>query len=323
MVVLALAGAVAASQGQNPLHAVKCLGGRQRLMAARVLDAVVVDDTEVVAVGQDAVEAAHGDWLTAREALCATGAQPSCGDALVDLRAAVLAGREQIEELGNDLTALRINRHGTDFVTIKLLADVDVTELGAGDRAATLGLLTHLVAYVGGAGLRLVLVNGVHDGFDELALWRLIQVKHRGDNARANLAQVTLGNAGVDGIAKDPVEVVDDDVVNVVLSLHPRHHLLKDRPLVYGRGRSTGLDELIDDLSAQLIGLPFASFALGRNGNAFGVVVGRHLARIGDTQVEHRSLALGGGLVLVSHWLAARVSHGCRSPWAARIVCDS
>nr|WP_264674509.1 hypothetical protein [Thermobifida fusca] len=114
----------------------------------------------------------------------------------------------------------------------------------------------------------------MNDGLNHLTLGRLAHVEHGGDDAHAELAEFPLGDGGVDAVSEDAVEVVDDDVVDVVLCLDPGDHLLEDGPLVDAGSRAARLDKLIDDCGLEFARLSLARLTLGRNRDAFGVVVG-------------------------------------------------
>lgn len=181
---------------------------------------------------------------------------------------------EQVDALGDERAAFRVDGDGADLTAFGLgLADVEVAQWSGADRAAVLGLLTHLVLDVRAARLRLVLVNRVDDRLHHRALGAFAHVEDGGDDAGTDLLEVALGDASVDAVPKDAIEVVDDHIVDVFLSLDPGDHLLELGPLVDACSRPTRLNELVNDIGVQRVGFTRACFTLSRDGDSLGVVV--------------------------------------------------
>ncbi|HEX3778337.1 MAG TPA: hypothetical protein VHX38_01600 [Pseudonocardiaceae bacterium] len=205
--------------------------------------------------------------------------------------AVVLASAEQLKSLGDERTPFDVNGDGADFAAFGFgFPHVAVAEGGLADRATVLDLLTHLVANIRAAGLRLVLVYGVDDGFDHRAFGAFAHVEHSRDDSGADLAKVAFGDARIDTVSEDAVEVVDDHVVDVFLGFDPCDHFLKYRTLFdAGRG-TTWLYEFPHNVSVERGGFACPRVPLGGNRYSFRVVVSVYLARSGDAQIENCSL---------------------------------
>jgi len=91
------------------------------------------------------------------------------------------------------------------------------------------------------------------------------------------LASSFFGDGGVDGVPGDPVELVDDDVVDVFVLFDPGQHLLEDGALLDVGGGTAGFDELTGDVGNEGLAFEGAGVALSGKGDAFGVVVGLDL----------------------------------------------
>ncbi|MEC3979629.1 hypothetical protein QMK34_30680 [Amycolatopsis sp. H20-H5] len=181
---------------------------------------------------------------------------------------------------------------GADLTAFGLgFADVAVAEFGLADATAVFHLLAHFVFDVGSTGLRLVLVDSVNDGLHHRGFRVFAHVQDGGDDAGTVFLEVAFDHAGIDGVAEDSVEVVDDDVVDVFLCFNPSDHLLKYRSLLDAGGCLAWFDELSHDVCVERLGLTLSGNALCWDGNAFGVVVGVDLAWCGHAQVENGSLA--------------------------------
>jgi hypothetical protein len=131
----------------------------------------------------------------------------------------------------------------------------------------------------------------VEDGFHHGALGVVAHIEDGGDDAGADLLKVALGDARVNAVAEDAVEVVDDDVVDVFLRLDPGDHLLETWPFVDIGGATTWFDELAHNIGVKRVRLALARFPLGRDGDALRVVVSLHLTWRRYPEVEHGTLA--------------------------------
>ncbi|MCR6484045.1 hypothetical protein M8542_14570 [Amycolatopsis sp. OK19-0408] len=260
-------------------------------VAAADLLALMRDVADVVPVTKHQRQLVDRDPL-GRPPWCRPGPQAPLVQFLIQVRQRVVTGRVQLECQSDERGALRIDGYRADLAALGLrFTDVQVAEPGDADGAAVFDLLAHLVADVRAAGFGLVLVDGVQDGLHHGALRAFAHVENGGDNPGTDPLQVPLGDARVNAVSEDSVEVVDDDVVDVFLRLHPGDHLLKGWSFVDAGGGATRLDELADNVRVKLCSLVFAGLALGRDRDAFWIVVGVNLSGRRYTEVEHRALA--------------------------------
>ncbi|HUD05456.1 MAG TPA: hypothetical protein VMR18_00845 [Candidatus Saccharimonadales bacterium] len=278
VVVLALALAVAAPLVEDGLNLCEQLVADQRLVAPLDHLSLVGDVAEVIRIAQQLSQSGRRDRAAGVPAL--SGLQSSDCQLLREALQAELAGGVQLEGVDYQGSAFGVEFHDADVAAFAHIPGVAVAEPGPADGAPVLGLGSHLVGDVGAIPLDSVLVDGVEDHFDHVALWALRQVEGRLDDAYAPLAQLPLGDGGVDGVAEHPVELVDDDVVDLVaVRFDPGHHLLEDDPLLDLLGAAAGLGELVGDFGLKSRALHQAGITLGRDGDSFRVVVGLHLRR--------------------------------------------
>src|SRR6266498_4442125 len=250
VVVLALPGAATVPERENTLYPLEQIGRHDSRVAAFVFVALVGHVADVIAVLKHLVERVERYRLLGC-AFRGTARQSGGRDGLVYLLAGVVARGIQLEGFKDEWCPFLVQCDGAYLAAADVLSDVKVADLGLADAAAILDLLAHLVGDICAARLRLVLVYGVNDGLDHLALGCLAHVEDSGDDTNAHLAELALGDGRVDAVAENTIEVVDDDVVDVLLSPDPSDHLLKDGPLVDGRGGSAGLNEFVDHLRAE------------------------------------------------------------------------
>jgi hypothetical protein len=302
VVVLALADAVAAPVIQDSLNFVEQLLADERLMPTANQFSVVLYVAQVVRVTQ------HGAQLRVGYGTAGVAALPSLQAADRQLLGqglqAELASGEELEGDRDERRPLRIEFDNAYVTSLAGVAGVAVADLGQADRAALLGLRSHLVCDVGALAHDLILVHGVEDRLDHVALGTFRQIEDGLHNADTPLGELPLGDRRVDRVPKDTVELVDDDEVDLVLVfLDPAHHLLEDDAPLDILGASARLDELLDDVGVHRGTLENAGVTLSRDRDAFRVVVGVHLRRRAHSQVQDGSLRggrtslFGGGLL--------------------------
>nr|WP_229866491.1 MULTISPECIES: hypothetical protein [Sinomonas] len=127
----------------------------------------------------------------------------------------------------------------------------------------------------------------------ELTHGRVVDGLCGGYERDAALAQVSHYDGIVVAVPCHAGELVDDDVLDVLVVADSLEHLLEFHPADHRRGRFASLDVLANYRQSELLGLALAGHALGRNRDAFRVVVGVDLARRGDTEVEDRAFLFG------------------------------
>ncbi|MGA8115666.1 MAG: hypothetical protein WCA46_18560 [Actinocatenispora sp.] len=196
--------------------------------------------------------------------------------------------------------AFGVDDDRADDAAVGVVNVVEVAELGAAESAAAAGFLAHLVGDVGTGLAGLVLVERGQDAVHQLADRGVVDSLRGRDQGDAALAQVRHDDRVVVAVPRHARELVDDDHVDVALAVDPREHALERLPLGHLRSRASGLDILVDHRDTQLPCLAQTRFPLGRNGNAFRVVVGPDLAGRGHAQVDHRA---GAGSKVIQRWL--------------------
>nr|WP_241832752.1 hypothetical protein [Amycolatopsis sp. CB00013] len=218
-------------------------------MAAADLVTILRDEAKVVPVSQHQRQLVDRDLLR-RPTRRRTGAKSSLIQLIGQVLKGVVAGGVELERQLDERSSLRIHRDRPDLATFGLqLSDVQVAESRHSDRAAVSNLLSHLVADVRSARLGLILIDCVQDRLHKRALRTLPHVQDGRHHTRTDLLQVSFGDPSIHAVPEDPVEVVDDDVVDVLLSFDPGDHLLELRALVdAGRGPAR-LDKLPNDVS--------------------------------------------------------------------------
>ncbi|MFT3855124.1 MAG: hypothetical protein QM733_20675 [Ilumatobacteraceae bacterium] len=266
----------------------------------------VADVAEVVRVTEHDAQLGVGDRPCSEAPR--SGNEATGGELVRKAFQGVVAGRIKLEGELDKLLAFGVKLDSPDFAAPGLgYPDVAVAEWCSSDGAAILDLLAHLVVNVGAARLRLVLVDRVQHCLDESGFRAVSDVDDGGDDAGAVLGEFTLGDTSIDAVAEDPVEVVDDDVVDVVMHFDPPHHLLEPRSLVDAGGGLAGLDELLDDLSPEAVRFALHGLPLGRDRDAFWVEVGVDLAWCADPQIDNCPRLAGSCSRGASRLLSAHV----------------
>ena len=103
---------------------------------------------------------------------------------------------------------------------------VEVAEWGAADGAAGAGFLAEAFDDFAGEVAGVELGDGAHDAVEEDAAGGLVDVLGGGDQAGAGLVEDAVDVDVVGAVAGQPVEFVDDNVVDVAGVLEVVEHLL-------------------------------------------------------------------------------------------------
>lgn len=260
----------------------------QRLVPTSDLFALVGHVADVVAVPQHLRELVDRDLLR-RVLGGGTGAQTAVVEFVGQLIERVVAGVVQLEGELYERRPLVVEDDGADHPAVGVVDVVEIPDLGAAESPASAGFLPHLVGDVGAGLAGLVLVEGGQDAVHELSDGRVIDRFGGGDERDAALAEVSHDDGVVVAVPRHAGEHVDDDVVDITLSAHACQHPLECFPFGHLRRRAAGLDILIDDGQAQVLGLAQARLPLGRDRDALGVVVGLNLPSGGHAQVDDRT----------------------------------
>ncbi|MDA8315695.1 MAG: hypothetical protein M0010_11055 [Actinomycetota bacterium] len=258
----------------------------ERLVAALVLDAVPIDDADVGPMPEQTGETRDGECLGRVVPIPAPVAKPAMGHLLGQALDRPFAGGVQLEGRPDQRGAFGIGDDVGNLATADGLADVQVTQ-GRLVRVATeLGLLAHalsdLVRQVG----RVELGHEGVDALDQPSRGGLVEVLGHRHERNAAPAQECPNGDMILHVPCQPVDLVDDDRLDVALLADPRQHRSQLRPV--GRPRRLALaDVLVEELPALVADAPDARFALGGDGEAVlgEVLLGLFLGR--DPQVDH------------------------------------
>ncbi|RQM31877.1 hypothetical protein TN91_23615 [Rhodococcus ruber] len=188
---------------KHVLDPVEQLLADDRLVPPWIDLALVGDEADVVWIAQHAVQLADGDRLlrpAGRRADC----QAKVGHLVVEPFQGVITGGVELEGLQDEWRSAFIKRNGVDQVTLKLLPDIEVAQLGAGDGAAVKRLVAHLDPDVLAAELVLDLVHDVGDGFHGFGVGAFAEVLAGREQPDAELVEVALGDGGVHEVAEGP-----------------------------------------------------------------------------------------------------------------------
>ncbi|MBB5083760.1 hypothetical protein HNR40_009265 [Nonomuraea endophytica] len=185
VVVLAGSGAGAALDEQDLLYAVEEFLADQGFVSASVLDALVSDEAQVVAVSEHVSDLVDGDQGACGVSLGGLHAEACVGEGVGDVLEAVSAGGVQLERHLDQGGAVGVEGDRADLAAFMAFAHVEVSDGGASDAAAVDDLLAHLVGDVRALGFGLVLVHGVDHVADQVTDRIVFGVVHDGDEVHA------------------------------------------------------------------------------------------------------------------------------------------
>ncbi|WP_232303896.1 hypothetical protein [Pseudofrankia sp. DC12] len=293
VLVGSVAGAGPALGVEHPLRPVEELLGDQRLMAALVLLAVVADVPEVIAILQHLANLVDRNRAST-PAPSGPGAEARLSQRLLQAAEGVLAGGVQLEAQHHKRCPHRVQRHGAYLAALELLADVQVAQRRLVERAAGLGLVSHLDLDVFAAHPDLVLVEDRDHAVHGPAGRRGVEVLLGGRvQLYAQPFERHHHDRVVVAVPGEPRQRVDEDVTDTPVLPNSGDHLLERRPLVDRLATLPGVDVLVHQDDAQLTGTPVTGHALGRQRDALRVIVGVDLS-------GRRDAVVGNGL-LASH----------------------
>ena len=209
----------------------------------------------------------------------------------------VLAGGVGGERPGDQVGSLRVEDGDVGLAAASVNGGVAVTEGRATDTATVPSLLTHTLLDLIRQVERVELSDRAHDAVQQHAARRLVDVLAGGDEPDAQIVEALVEGDIVSPVAGQPVQLVDDDVVDgLAVSarvLQVAQHRLEGGPP--GRGaRDAALDELFGDDRADGLGLALVGGPLGGDGEALlppaalSLLAGRH------PQVGHGALGRQG-----------------------------
>nr|WP_248846216.1 hypothetical protein [Rhodococcus pyridinivorans] len=163
-------------------------------------------------------------------------------------------------------------------------ADVAVADRRLRHCAALRGLLRQAFDDLSGEVAGVELGNRGHDAVQQHPRWSLVDVLRRRHERDAGVLECEVDGHVVGAIAGEPVDLVDDAVVRLVLR-DVLNHPHQFGPVGLPRGLAS-VDELLDDRCAELVGLALVRLALRRDREALRLATLLRLLLRGDPQVR-------------------------------------
>ncbi|MDA8039938.1 MAG: hypothetical protein M0Z69_12455 [Actinomycetota bacterium] len=268
-------------------------------MQTRVLDPVPADDPGVGLVGEDVRQRRDGDrpdWAVAPPAVAQPAVRQFGGKALDG----PLPGDVLLEGGGDERGALGVRDDVGDLSPADALAHVQVAERGGVRPAAHLRLLAHALSDLRGEVGRVELGHEGVDALDEPPRGGLLQVLgHRHERGSSAPQQRSDGDVVLE-VAREAVDLVNDDSVDVAILGDAGEHRLQLRPI--GRSRRLApVGVLVDEAPALVADVADASLALGRDREALLAEAVLGLLPRRDPQVDHTAHPLHAPLLRSVH----------------------
>ncbi|MFN8103912.1 MAG: hypothetical protein U0U69_05575 [Acidimicrobiia bacterium] len=116
-------------------------------------------------------------------------------------------------------------------MTVDYLSDVEVADRRPSGQATLLGLLVHALDDLRRQVLAVELGDRAHDAVQQHARWRLVDVLADTDELSPGLADCQVDGDVVGPIARQTIDLVDDDVVDVALGLETTEQGLQGWPV--------------------------------------------------------------------------------------------
>nr|WP_310372504.1 hypothetical protein [Catenuloplanes atrovinosus] len=204
VVVRPLPDTARAPRFEHLLDPLERLGIDERFVAPAVLLPSVGDVAEVVAIAEQVADRVDRDGRAGGVAAGRLRPETRVGEGLDERVESVGAGRVQLECHPDQRAALRVNGDRAHLATLEHLADVEVADWCPPDRAAFDDLLTHLVRDICPGRPRLILVDRVEDGGDQVTDRRVLGVVHDRDQNGPGGTEIALGDRGVDAVPVEP-----------------------------------------------------------------------------------------------------------------------
>ncbi|MDQ4214767.1 hypothetical protein RBR11_12660 [Microbacterium sp. ASV81] len=268
------------------LHFFEELFADQCLVASVVCLAFVLNLAEVITVAKHALHLGYRDrcgWS------CGGGSrgEAAIGEFGRNVCEGVFPGRVQLEREFHEGCSFGVGGDGADFAALDSFQGVEVADGRFTERAAILGLLTHLVGDVRAVFAGAVLVERRQDAVHQLTDRGCVDRFSGGDEGDAALLQVGHDDRVIDPVPSEPRELVDDHVFHITVVADAFKHLLERNALGHLGAAAAGLDVFTDEGESELLCLAYAGDALCRDGDSLGVIVRVDLALAGDAKVGH------------------------------------
>ena len=224
MDALAFAVAVLAEDGLDALPSGLVDEG---LVRARVVDALVGDDAAVIRVTEDGEECVVVEGVGGPAGRGDSG-QAVSGEMVSEGRQRPAVGGVLGEGLGDEGAAdgVDVDPAGLPALAVAALL-VEVAEWGPADGPAVSGFLAHPLDDLGGQIARVELGNGAHDAVQQHPTRRLVNILRRRHQAHADLVKRPGDLHIVRPVPRQPVQLVDNDVVNPTVLRQIGQHLLQ------------------------------------------------------------------------------------------------
>nr|WP_242498070.1 hypothetical protein [Nocardioides glacieisoli] len=158
---------------------------------------------------------------------------------------------------------------------------VDVAERCGVDGATALRLLQHAFAGLGREVATIKLGDRAHDAVQQHSAGCLVDVLGAADQLGTRSRQRDVDLDVIDAIARQTIDLVHDDSADVMIR-DVAEHALEFRA-VSRSGAFTGVDELLDYLNTERLGLAQTRFALSRNRKAFTLTAASRLILRADS----------------------------------------
>ena len=225
---LAFAVAVLAEDGLDALPSGLVDEG---LVRARVVDALVGDDAAVIGVAQDVKELVVVEGM-GRPAGRGGGGQAVSGEMVSEGRQRPTVGGVLGESLGDEGAADRVDVDpaGLPAAAVTALL-VEVTERGPADGPAGTGFFTEAFDHLGGQVTRVKLGDAAHDAVQEHAAGSLVNILTGGDQPHAGLVKRPGDLHIVGPVSRQPIQLVDNDIVNPPVLRQVGQHPLQPRTI--------------------------------------------------------------------------------------------
>ncbi len=257
---------------QDFLHLQERLFGNERLVASDVQGAFVAHDAGVVRIPQDEGQTAATDGLRGARWRRPRG-EAALFEHLCHLRDRIAAGGVLLEGPRHQRCAVVVNVDGVDQSPIEVLADVDVAELRASDRATLLDLVRHLDLDVLPVHADLDFIHDVGDGFHGIGHVALTKFLLGGDKAHASFEEFALSDGSVGEVSEHATAHVDHDELHLRMFFDVSEELSELGAFGDGLRGLARLDEFLRDCDAQLAHLAERLHALRRDAVAVLVEV--------------------------------------------------
>ena len=278
---LAFAVAVLAEDGLDALP-----GGvvDEGLVFAGVLDALVGDDAAVIGVAQDVKEFVVAEGM-GRPAGRGGGGQALGGEMVSEGRQRPTVGGVLGESLSDERAADRVDVDPAGLPALAVAALlVEIAKRGPADGPAGTGFFTEAFDHLGGQVARVELGDAAHDAVQEHAAGSLVNILAGGDQPHTGLVKRPGDLHIVGPVSRQPIQLVDNDIVNPPVLRQVGQHLLQPGA-VGAAGGLAAVGELFDDEGSHGLGFAAVGFALGWQGESLLCPAALGLFAGGDADV--------------------------------------